>query len=170
MSVRISVESLSGCAWNGCPSQRGIRRHDSVNNLKELAHVATESGVKKVIVVGPVPRFDQNLYQLVTRKYWSQTPRRISGNLLPVPLETDKVLTQRYAEGAGGFEYLSAINVFCDQDGCLTYLGDDRKTGLVTFDYGHLTSMASVFFAEKALGPLILKKLIETGYNSRPSN
>lgn len=26
MSVRISVESLSGCAWNGCPSQRGIRR------------------------------------------------------------------------------------------------------------------------------------------------
>ncbi|MGG6262759.1 hypothetical protein ACQ259_22130, partial [Stutzerimonas stutzeri] len=24
-SVRISVESLSGCAWNGCPSQRGIR-------------------------------------------------------------------------------------------------------------------------------------------------
>ncbi len=26
MSVRISVESLSGCAWNGCPSQRGIRK------------------------------------------------------------------------------------------------------------------------------------------------
>ncbi|MDD1830427.1 water stress/hypersensitive response domain-containing protein, partial [Pseudomonas aeruginosa] len=25
MSVRISVESLSGCAWSGCPSQRGIR-------------------------------------------------------------------------------------------------------------------------------------------------
>ncbi|WP_440480370.1 Mu transposase domain-containing protein, partial [Pseudomonas putida] len=22
----ISVESLSGCAWNGCPSQRGIRK------------------------------------------------------------------------------------------------------------------------------------------------
>ncbi|MGU1851259.1 hypothetical protein ACSEUW_30860, partial [Pseudomonas aeruginosa] len=24
---RISVESLSGCAWNGCPSQRGIRNY-----------------------------------------------------------------------------------------------------------------------------------------------
>lgn len=147
-----------------------LEGHDSVNNLKELAHVATESGVKKVIVVGPVPRFDQNLYQLVVRKYWSQTPRRISSNLLSVTLETDRLLTQRYADGAGGFEYLSAISVFCDQDGCLTYLGDDRKTGLVTFDYGHLTSMASVFFSEKALGPLILKELIETGYNSRPSN
>lgn len=147
-----------------------LEGHDSINNLKELARVATESGVKNVIVVGPVPRFEQSLYQLVVRKYWSQTPRRISGNLLPVPLETDKLLTQRYADGVGGFEYLSAISVFCDQDGCLTYLGDDRKTGLVTFDYGHLTSMASVFFSEKALGPLIIKKLIETGYNSHPSN
>ncbi|MDD1834596.1 hypothetical protein LYY27_22115, partial [Pseudomonas aeruginosa] len=26
-SVRISVESLSGCAWSGCPSQRGIRTY-----------------------------------------------------------------------------------------------------------------------------------------------
>ncbi|MEN4945952.1 acyltransferase family protein [Pseudomonas proteolytica] len=144
--------------------------HDSVNNLKELAHVATASGVKKVIIVGPVPRFDQNLYQLVIRKYWSQTPRRISGNLLPVPFETDKLLTHRYENGSGGFEYLSAINVFCDQDGCLTYLGDDRKTGLITFDYGHLTSKASVFFSEQSLGPLIIKKLIEAGYNSGPSN
>ena len=31
MSVRISVESLSGCAWNGCPSQRGIRNSSNVS-------------------------------------------------------------------------------------------------------------------------------------------
>ncbi|WP_416432320.1 MurR/RpiR family transcriptional regulator, partial [Pseudomonas paraeruginosa] len=34
MSVRISVESLSGCAWNGCPSQRGIRRFSGFTELK----------------------------------------------------------------------------------------------------------------------------------------
>lgn len=147
-----------------------LEGHDSVNNLKELTRVATESGVKKVIVVGPVPRFDQNLYQLVIRKYWSQTPRRISSNLLPVPFETDKLLTQQYSNGAGGFEYLSAISVLCNQEGCLTYLGDDRKTGLVTFDYGHLTPLASVYFSKNALGPLIVKKLIETGYSARSAN
>lgn len=147
-----------------------LEGHDSVNNLKELTRVATESGVKKVIVVGPVPRFDQNLYQLVIRKYWSQTPRRISNNLLPVPFETDKLLTQQYSNGAGGFEYLSAISVLCNQEGCLTYLGDDRKTGLVTFDYGHLTPLASVYFSKNALGPLIVKKLIETGYSARSAN
>lgn len=147
-----------------------LEGHDSVNNLKELTRVATESGVKKVIVVGPVPRFDQNLYQLVIRKYWSQTPRRISSNLLPVPFETDKLLTQQYSNGAGGFEYLSAISVLCNQEGCLTYLGDDRKTGLVTFDYGHLTPLASVYFSKNALGQLIVKKLIETGYSARSAN
>lgn len=147
-----------------------LEGHDSVNSFKELAREATGAGVKRVIVVGPVPRFDQNLYQLVIRKYWSQTPRRISSNLLPVPLETDKLLAQQYTQGAGGFEYLSAISVFCDQDGCLTYLGDDRKTGLVTFDYGHLTPLASVYFSEKALGSLIIRKLVETGYTSSPVN
>ena len=35
MSVRISVESLSGCAWNGCPSQRGIRRHEWYSKAEE---------------------------------------------------------------------------------------------------------------------------------------
>lgn len=33
MSVRMCVESLSGCAWNGCPSQRGIRTHGLKNRL-----------------------------------------------------------------------------------------------------------------------------------------
>ena len=37
MSVRISVESLSGCAWNGCPSQRGIR------TLAHMRHLAAVS-------------------------------------------------------------------------------------------------------------------------------
>lgn len=41
MSVRISVESLSGCAWNGCPSQRGIR-----SRLKNELEVARKEGME----------------------------------------------------------------------------------------------------------------------------
>ena len=36
MSVRISVESLSGCAWNGCPSQRGIRKQAETGQKQPL--------------------------------------------------------------------------------------------------------------------------------------
>ena len=40
MSVRISVEPLSGCAWNGCPSQRGIRR--ASDGAVEVGQVCTQ--------------------------------------------------------------------------------------------------------------------------------
>lgn len=45
MSVRISVESLSGCAWNGCPSQRGIRRDDQGELRETLSHPRLERAI-----------------------------------------------------------------------------------------------------------------------------
>ena len=44
MSVRISVESLSGCAWNGCPSQRGIRNTQA--EWRQL-HIVKEGALEK---------------------------------------------------------------------------------------------------------------------------
>ena len=110
-------------------------------------------------MVGPVPRYDQSLNQLVVRKFWNNMPRRTKENLLPASFDTDRALTSKYSGGAGGFEYLSALGAFCNADGCMTYLGDDRKTGLVTFDYGHLSPPASIYFAETVLAPLIMKDL-----------
>lgn len=138
-----------------------LEQHDIKNNLADLTARAKALGVKKVIVVGPVPRYDQFLNQLVVRKFWSNTPRRTSENLMPAPFDTDKGLATKYSGGAGGFDYLSALKVFCNADGCLTYLGNDRKAGLVTFDYGHLSPTASIYFAETALAPLIMKDLSE---------
>ncbi|MGP8789795.1 hypothetical protein ACT02R_33545, partial [Pseudomonas aeruginosa] len=41
-SVRISVESLSGCAWNGCPSQRGIRSVNAPSALGSVVRYVSE--------------------------------------------------------------------------------------------------------------------------------
>ncbi|MDV6921117.1 hypothetical protein FA571_31650 [Pseudomonas aeruginosa] len=46
MSVRISVESLSGCAWNGCPSQRGIRTLLTLS--KQFAGGSAESRLEEL--------------------------------------------------------------------------------------------------------------------------
>lgn len=35
MSVQVSVESLSKCSWNGCPSARGIRNEATYQDLYE---------------------------------------------------------------------------------------------------------------------------------------
>lgn len=136
-----------------------LEQHDVKNSFPDLASKAKALGVKKVIIIGPVPRYDRFLNQIIIRKFWNNTPRRVTDNLMPEPFKTDDSLAAKYSAGQGGFQYLSALKVFCNADGCMTYLGDDLKEGLVTFDYGHLSPAASIYFAKTALAPLIMKDL-----------
>lgn len=136
-----------------------LEQLDVSNKLDQLAAKAKSLGVEKIIVVGPVPRFTQNLYQLVIRKYWAATPRRVKGDLRQEPFTRDRELQDKFGKGQGGFTYISAINGFCDAAGCMTYVGADRLAGLVTFDYGHLSLPASKFFAETVLSPAIMDSL-----------
>jgi peptidoglycan/LPS O-acetylase OafA/YrhL len=133
--------------------------HDTDNDFSDLAARARALGVKRVIVLGPLPRYSPFLYQLVVRKHWEHTPRRLKDGVVQSQFDTDATLKNRYASGSGGLDYVSAIDTFCDTQGCLVYVGDDRKTGLVAYDYGHLTPAGSIFFAETTLAPLIEKSL-----------
>jgi hypothetical protein len=49
------------------------------------------------------------------------------------------------------------MNVFCDLKGCLTRLGSELDHNLTTWDRGHLTELASGYFAKHTLVPAILK-------------
>ena len=44
-------------------------------------------------------------------------------------------------------EFLSVIDTFCEQKECLVKLGDSVET-FTSWDYGHLTSVASEYFIE----------------------
>lgn len=132
-----------------------LASHDLTNNLGALVQKAKQYGVKHVIVVGPVPRYNTALYKIMIRKYWGDMPKRINEYFAPDVFPTDARLKARSHDA--GFEYISAVDAFCNSEGCITYLGQDHKTGLVTFDYGHLTSQASEFFARTTLVPAILK-------------
>lgn len=136
--------------------------HDATNNLTALAARAKSLGVKRIIIIGPVPHYAPFLYEVVFRKYWNYTPLRTKENIIRASLEIDKTLKRKYAAGAGGFDYLSAVDAFCnDDEGCMIYLDNDRRAGLVTYDYGHLTPRASVFFARMALAPMIMQNLVD---------
>jgi hypothetical protein len=104
------------------------------------------------------------LYKLVLRNYWFNMPKRIKDNFASDIFLADSALKARAS--IAGFEYISALDVFCNSEGCITYLGEDPKTGLVTFDYGHLTSEASGFFAKAALVPAIVKDISAIGEGS----
>lgn len=132
---------------------------DSKNDMKSVvAHLKT-LGVENVIVIGPVPKYEASLYQIVIRKYWIHTPRRISTNLTQEPFDEDTALKAKYSKGEGGFQYVSTIDSLCTSEGCLSYLGDDVKKGLITFDYGHFNAATSLFVVRDKLAPVMMKML-----------
>ncbi len=133
--------------------------HDVSNSLPNIASALSSFGVKHVVVMGPVPRWETRLYEIVLRKYWSHTPKYLKDDLVKDVFDSELSLKSKYGAGQGGFQYLSMIDLLCGDQGCRTYVGDDRKIGLTSFDNSHLSPAASVYTAQTALVPLILKDI-----------
>ncbi|WP_316190124.1 MULTISPECIES: acyltransferase [unclassified Bradyrhizobium] len=77
----------------------------------------------------------------------------------PLALINSHLLSKSKLKDKEPFDYVEQRSAFCNSDGCLTYLGDDRRTGLITFDNSHLHPFASVYLAQKQLVPLIISAL-----------
>ncbi len=54
------------------------------------------------------------------------------------------------------FDYVDIISAFCNDNGCLTRIGGDPTNGITTWDYGHLTPVASEYLAKKSLVSVIV--------------
>ena len=48
------------------------------------------------------------------------------------------------------------IDYFCNDDGCLTYIGEDKARGITSWDHGHLNLLASNYFVRDVLKKTIL--------------
>ena len=55
---------------------------------------------------------------------------------------------------------VNVIEILCDDNGCIVYFGDDVKNGITTWDYGHLTPVASEYIAEE-IQSLLMESLNE---------
>lgn len=133
--------------------------HDTSNSFPQIASALRSFGVKNVIVMGPVPRWETRLNQIILRKYWTSTPIYIKDDVVKDVLDSDSALKAKYANDAGGFQYVSMIDLMCGDQGCRTYIGADRKIGITTFDNSHLTPATSVYVAQAILAPLIIKDI-----------
>jgi peptidoglycan/LPS O-acetylase OafA/YrhL len=95
----------------------------------------------KIVVLGPVPAWkrrlpDQALSYYITRR--SLLPDRSSSFVSN--LWNDQTAGQLFT--AHGARFISAWQIFCDADGCLTRNADGTLT---TFDAAHLSEKASIF-------------------------
>lgn len=114
-----------------------------------------ELGAKHVIFVGPVTRWQSDLAKLVARKFMMHTPRYTFSGLNMAMYEANLELKKTYAEA--NFNYIDVMSLLCNEDGCLTYLGNDVRKGLTTRDYGHLLPVASDYIAKNLLVPQIYR-------------
>jgi peptidoglycan/LPS O-acetylase OafA/YrhL len=111
-------------------------------------------GARSVILLGPVPQWDRDLYMIVARKYWPNPPEQIGEGLLKNEIFEDKELKHRYGSSSE-LVYISIIDQMCRSDSCRAFVGPDMYEDIVTHDYGHFTTSASRYVAERTITPVV---------------
>lgn len=128
----------------------GQNLNHSAGNMNAIGNELIGAGVKKVVFTGPTPHWIADLPQIIVRKIWLNTPQRTKIGLDIEVMKLDKKVRANF-NNSSFMTYVSMVDYFCNVDGCFVYLGLDKKTGITTYDYGHLTPIASHFFAKDVL-------------------
>ncbi|MBV8925622.1 MAG: acyltransferase [Bradyrhizobium sp.] len=117
-----------------------------------VAALKQQTGAR-VVVLGPVPFWKYGLPNQVLR-YWMLHHELI-------PLRTNDVVAgreiddrMRRAMVPRGAEFISARDVMCNADGCLTRLGD-KASDISASDQAHLTEQASVFLVQSIIDRIL---------------
>ena len=126
--------------------------------IRRFATMVRGYGVKHVLVLGQRPHWKPFLYKVILDNYWASIPRYIPGHLDEELMSFTKTF-QSQLRPDEPFEFVDEMKPFCDgQEGCLTFLGDNPRDGLITSDTVHLRPFASVWLAKTHLAPLVMQR------------
>ena len=114
-------------------------------------------GVKKVLLVGSAPNWQPALHKILAKKM-PDLPQRLTDGLDAATIKADNLLKLKY-QSNNNLSYVSLIDTLCNQDGCLTYIGEDPLEGITSFDYGHLTATASLYVAQNVLSRVVMQSI-----------
>ena len=127
--------------------------HDA-NTMRTIADNLRKIGIKKVIFTGPTPHWRLDLPSVLVGKLFPNIPKYTFIGLDKKFLTLNQNLKNEFST-IHNATYLSITDFFCTAEGCLTYIGNDVETGVTTFDNGHLSTIASEYFANNILVPSI---------------
>ena len=116
------------------------RGHDAAK-LDTLVDTLNDLGVGTVLLMGPTPQWTIDLPKILVRSL-DDIPRRTTAFLNHATRERNAELKAHFADRPGVI-YVDVIGEMCDAAGCLVYLGEDVVEGITSWDYGHLTPIAS---------------------------
>ncbi|OQX12249.1 MAG: hypothetical protein BWK76_17955 [Desulfobulbaceae bacterium A2] len=142
-------------------------KHET-NDYDGLTARLKKAGVRNIVLIGPVPHWQPDLYKLIVKKYWGHIPTRLQAHLRESVLYTDRVLQERYRDSRQ-LRYISLVSQLCNAEGCLTHLNDDPWEGLISYDDGHFTLEASRYVVEQFIAPILFSKsLPQTSQRDSP--
>lgn len=122
----------------------------SVDTMNAIKIKLKSMGVKKIIFTGPSPHWSPVLPRLVVRKLWNNTDKRTFIGIDKKAINLNNQIKSGFTK-QNGVSFISLIDFFCNSDGCLTHIGSDKKLGITSWDYGHLTPIASDLLAKEVL-------------------
>jgi peptidoglycan/LPS O-acetylase OafA/YrhL len=128
----------------------------NIATMKKISTVLLEAGVEHVFFTGPSPQWSPTLPSVIATKLLPEPPHRTYIGVVKDVLAFDYKLKRDFFADPN-VTYVSLIDYFCTQEGCVVYYGDDVVTGVTTWDSGHLAPIASLRFAADILAPLLLR-------------
>jgi peptidoglycan/LPS O-acetylase OafA/YrhL len=130
------------------------QEHD-IGRLDAIATEVQRLGVKKLVIAGPTPHWKAALPSIVVRNFFEKTPRRTYVGTDMAVIAKNQVLRGHF-KLTDQVVFADLIGTFCNEDGCLVYIGNDERNGITSYDRGHLTPAASDYLAKSLLVPLIV--------------
>jgi peptidoglycan/LPS O-acetylase OafA/YrhL len=131
-------------------------QHDGAK-MSSIRSTMESLGIKNIIFTGPTVHWQRELPKVILRDLWQNTPQRTFVGVENQVLAVSQTLKKDFKPSPAS-QFVSMTDYFCNKEGCLTYIGNDRKKGITSFDYGHLTPIASEAFAKDILVPVIMKE------------
>lgn len=123
----------------------------SVDEIRKTTSlIKSASPLTKVIVIGPVPEWNESLLKQVIYYYKSNQklpPTYMSYGLNPGVRIWDEYYKKHITMDKVGAEYISSYDAMCIDEACLTRIKDNPKD-LVTIDWGHLSKSGSDFLMD----------------------
>ena len=133
--------------------------HDAAY-MAQLAADLRAAGAARVVFTGPTPHWRTELPKIILRKLWHNTPERTWVGIERSVIAANAALKQQFV-ATPEVVLVDLIDYFCRADGCATRIGPDRKSGISSWDYGHLTPVASEALARDVLVPLLTRPHVQ---------
>ncbi|VVM79292.1 hypothetical protein PS682_02244 [Pseudomonas fluorescens] len=132
-----------------------------LTDWNEIAIHLKTLGVKKIVLVGPVPQWQPSLPLVITKRHWNSADSQIIDQGLDQRiLKSDALLKEKLDPRV--IDYISVISAVCEGMACLAKVDDGQS--LMAVDYGHLTPSASLYVGQTILAPR-LKQLLHPSTN-----